>query len=57
MTLGLVRGSPHDTKPPPKPLTEGVLDPPSDAMKAGMWNVEDAQGEMIKAFKKERGMK
>jgi ribonuclease Z len=42
--------------PPPKPPTSGI-DPLSDSMKAGKWNVEDAQGEMIKAFKKEHDMK
>jgi ribonuclease Z len=41
---------------PPKPLTEGVPDPLSDEMKAGKWNVEDVQGEMIKAFKEKHGM-
>ncbi|MGI9512563.1 MAG: guanitoxin biosynthesis MBL fold metallo-hydrolase GntH [Anderseniella sp.] len=44
-------------KPPLKPLTSGVPDPLSDAMKAGAWNVDDAQGPMIKAFKKEHNMK
>ncbi len=29
----------------------------SDEMKAGAWNVEDAQGEMIKAFKEKYNMK
>jgi ribonuclease Z len=43
-------------KPPPKPLKEGVPDPLSDAMKAGMWNVDDAQGAMIKEFKEENGL-
>lgn len=43
--------------PPPAPLTEGVPDPLSDEMKAGMWNVDDVQGEMIEAFKKEHNMK
>ena len=43
--------------PPLKPLTEGVADPLSDKMKAGAWNVDDAQGEMIKAFKKKHNMK
>jgi ribonuclease Z len=43
--------------PPPAPLKSGVPDPMSDAMKAGKWNVDDAQGEMIKAFKKEYNLK
>jgi hypothetical protein len=29
----------------------------TDAIKAGRWNVDDAQGPMIKEFKKEHGMK
>ena len=41
--------------PAPKPPTSGT-DPLSDAMKAGKWNVDDAQGEMIKEFKQEHGM-
>jgi hypothetical protein len=29
----------------------------SDAIKAGAWNVDDAQGKMIEVFKKETGLK
>jgi ribonuclease Z len=43
--------------PPPAPLKSGVPDPMSDAMKAGKWNVDDAQGEMIRAFKEEYNVK
>jgi hypothetical protein len=32
-------------------------DPMSDAVKAGRWDVSDAQGPMIKEFKKAHGMK
>ena len=42
---------------PPKPPTKGTVpDPISDYIKAGRWNVEDAQGAMIKQFKKENNM-
>jgi ribonuclease Z len=41
---------------PPKPV-KGVPDPMSDYIKAGAWNVDDAQGEMIKKFKQEYNMK
>ena len=41
---------------PPDPIA-GVPDPLSDAIKAGAWDVSDAQGKMIKAFKKETGLK
>jgi hypothetical protein len=32
-------------------------DPMTDAIKAGAWDVRDAQGAMIKAFKKEHELK
>ena len=41
---------------PPKP-EKGVPDPVSDFIKAGKWDVSDAQGEMLKAFRKKHGMK
>ncbi len=43
-------------KTPPSPV-KGVPDPESDFIKAGKWDVSDAQGEMIKAFKKGHGLK
>jgi hypothetical protein len=43
-------------KRPPSPV-RGIPDPLSDAMKAGKWDVEDAQGEMIREFKQEHGLK
>jgi hypothetical protein len=43
-------------KRPPSP-EKGIPDPMTDAIKAGMWDVRDAQGEMIKAFKKEHSLK
>jgi ribonuclease Z len=43
---------------PPKPPAAGTMpDPMSDAVKAGRWDVSDAQGPMIKEFKKAHGMK
>jgi len=45
---------------PPKPPAPGTLpDPLSDKLKAGRWNpqAENAQKEMVEAFKKEHGMK
>ncbi len=43
---------------PPKPPARGSLpDPMTDYIKKGRWNVDDAQGPMIKEFKKEHGMK
>ncbi len=43
---------------PPKPPARGTMpDPMTDAIKAGRWNVQDAQGPMIDAFKKAHGMK
>jgi ribonuclease Z len=40
---------------PPKPPARGTLpDPMTDAIKAGRWNVDDAQGPMIKEFKVHR---
>jgi len=44
---------------PNKPLSpeKGVPDPMSDFTKAGRWNVDDAQGKMIKAFKKKNNIK
>ena len=44
--------------PPPKPPAKGTVpDPITDYIKAGHWDVKDAQGEMIKEFKKEHKMK
>ncbi len=45
--------------PPPAPPTSGVADPLSDAMKAGKWNpqAEDAQRDLVDAFKKKHNMK
>ena len=43
-------------KTPPSPV-KGVADPEGDFIKAGKWDVSDAQGEMIKAFKKGHGLK
>jgi len=43
-------------KRPPSPET-GIPDPMSDAIKAGAWDVKDAQGAMIEAFKKEHELK
>ncbi len=43
-------------KRPPSPET-GIPDPMSDAIKAGAWDVKDAQGAMIKAFKKKHELK
>jgi ribonuclease Z len=47
------------TKPPKPPAAGTVPDPISDFIKAGRWNpqAEDAQGPMIKEFKKEYNMK
>ncbi len=42
-------------KRPPLP-GKGVADPMTDFIKAGRWDVRDAQGKMIEAFKKESGM-
>ncbi len=42
-------------KKPPSPV-EGIPDPLSDFIKAGKWDVEDAQGKMIEEFKKETGL-
>jgi ribonuclease Z len=44
------------TKPPKPPARGTVPDPISDYIKAGRWNVNDAQGAMIKEFKKENNM-
>jgi hypothetical protein len=44
------------TKPPKPPAKGTVPDPISDYIKAGRWNVDDAQGPMIKKFKKENNM-
>jgi ribonuclease Z len=45
-------------KRPPKPPARGTVpDPMSAKVKAGRWDVSDAQGEMIKEFKKAHGMK
>jgi hypothetical protein len=43
-------------KTPPSPV-KGVADPEGDFIKAGKWDVSDARGEMIKAFKKGHGLK
>lgn len=44
--------------PPPKPPTPGTVpDPLTDFIKAGRWNAEDAQGEMVREFEKEHDMK
>ena len=45
------------TKPPKPPARGTVPDPITDYIKAGRWDVEDAQGAMIKEFKKEHNMK
>jgi ribonuclease Z len=45
------------SKPPPKPPARGTVpDPVSDFIKAGAWDVDDVQGEMIKEFKKKHKM-
>jgi hypothetical protein len=46
-------------KPPLNPPAKGTIpDPTSDFIKAGRWKpADDAQADMIKAFKKEHGMK
>jgi len=44
------------SKRPPSPV-KGMPDPMTDAIKAGAWDVKDAQGAMIKAFKKEHSLK
>ena len=43
-------------KTPPSPI-KGTADPVSDWIKAGAWDVKDAEGKMIEAFKKETGLK
>ncbi len=44
--------------PPPKPPARGTVpDPITKEINAGRWNVQDAQGAMIDAFKKASGMK
>lgn len=45
--------------PPPAPLTEGVPDPMSDAMKAGRWvpEADEAQKELVDDFNAEYGLK
>ncbi|RKZ68839.1 MAG: hypothetical protein DRQ44_03810, partial [Gammaproteobacteria bacterium] len=45
------------TKPPKPPARGTVPDPITDYIKAGRWDVNDAQGPMIKEFKKEHNMK
>ena len=42
-------------KPPPRPV-KGEPDPMSEFIKSGHWNVDDAQGEMLKEFKQEHGL-
>lgn len=44
-------------KPPNPPKKGTVPDPMSDLIKGGRWNVDDALGPMVKAFKKEHHMK
>ena len=48
---------PGPNRPPNPPAPGTVPDPMSDKIKAGRWDVSDAQGPMIKEFKKEHGMK
>ncbi len=45
------------TKPPKPPARGTVPDPITDYIKAGRWDVDDAQGTMIKEFKKDHNMK
>ena len=45
------------TKPPKPPARGTVPDPITDYIKAGRWDVDDAQGPMIKEFKKDHNMK
>ena len=45
------------TRPPKPPARGTVPNPVSKYINDGRWNVEDAQGPMIKEFKKEHGMK
>ena len=45
------------TKPPKPPAKGTVPDPITDYIKAGRWDVDDAQGPMIKEFKKDHNMK
>ncbi len=44
------------SKRPPSP-EKGMPDPMTDVIKAGAWDVKDAQGAMIKAFKEKTGLK
>ena len=48
---------PGPTRPPKPPARGSMPDPMSDAIKAGRWNVDDAQCPMIREFKKTHGMK
>ncbi len=43
-------------KRPPSPL-KGTPDPMTDWVKAGAWDVKDAEGKMIEEFKKKTGLK
>ena len=43
-------------KPPKPPAAGTVPDPISDYIKMGKWNVDDAQGSMIKEFKEQNNM-
>ena len=43
-------------KPAPAPDTKGLTDPLSDAMKAGRWNVDDVQKQLVDTFTKKYGM-
>jgi ribonuclease Z len=44
------------SKRPPSP-EKGMPDPMTDVIKAGAWDVKDAQGAMIEAFKEKSGLK
>jgi ribonuclease Z len=48
---------PGPNRPPKPPAPGTVPDPVTDFIKAGHWDVDDAQGEMIREFKKRHGMK
>jgi ribonuclease Z len=44
-------------KQAPAPDTTGLSDPLSDTMRAGKWNVDDVQKELVDAFDKKYGLK
>jgi ribonuclease Z len=49
---------PGSTPPPPPPAPGTVPDPMTDWIKAGRWEpANKAQGDLVKTFKKEHGMK